>query len=78
LTVKFSHREKLRSMTLSFASEARSLLDRPRWQANAPSASELPSGAFYAALFTFAHRARCAVAILLRPAAEIVRFGLGA
>ena len=30
----------------------------------------------YAVLFTFAHRARCAAAIRLRPAAEIVRFGL--
>jgi hypothetical protein len=27
-------------------------------------------------LFAFAHRARCAAAILLRPAADIVRFGL--
>ena len=32
----------------------------------------------YAALFTFAHRARCAAAIRFRPAAEIVRFGFGA
>src|SRR4029077_17388677 len=30
----------------------------------------------YAARFTFAHLALCAAAILLRPAAEIVRFGL--
>jgi len=29
----------------------------------------------YAARFTFAHLARCAAAIRLRPAAEIVRFG---
>jgi hypothetical protein len=29
----------------------------------------------YAALLTFAHRALCAAAIRLRPAAEIVRFG---
>jgi len=29
-------------------------------------------------LFAFAHRALCAAAILLRPAAEIVRFGFGA
>jgi hypothetical protein len=29
----------------------------------------------YAARFTFAHRARCAAAIRLRPAAEIVLFG---
>jgi len=32
----------------------------------------------YAALFTFAHRARCAAAIRFRPAAEIVLFGFGA
>jgi hypothetical protein len=31
----------------------------------------------YAAFFSFAHLARCAAAILLRPAAEIVRFGVG-
>ena len=31
---------------------------------------------FYAALFSFAHLARCAAAILLRPAAEMVRLGL--
>jgi hypothetical protein len=30
----------------------------------------------YAARFTFAHLALCAAAIRLRPAAEIVRFGL--
>lgn len=30
----------------------------------------------YAALFTFAHRALCAAAILLRPAAEMVLFGM--
>jgi len=33
-------------------------------------------GRRYAARFTFAHLARCAAAIRLRPAAEIVRFGL--
>ena len=40
-----------------------------------PQASELPR---YAAFFdlTFAHRAFCAAAILLRPAAEMVRFGV--
>jgi hypothetical protein len=32
----------------------------------------------YAARFTFAHLARCAAAIRLRPATEIVRFGLAA
>jgi hypothetical protein len=32
----------------------------------------------YAALFTFAHRARCAAAIFLRAAADIVLFDFGA
>jgi len=32
--------------------------------------------ATFVSRFTFAHRARCAAAILLLPAAEIVRFGL--
>jgi hypothetical protein len=33
---------------------------------------------FYAARFTFAHRALCAAAIRFLPAVEIVRFGFGA
>jgi hypothetical protein len=37
-----------------------------------------PYAAFFCCAFNFAHLARCAAAILLLPAAEIVRFGLGA
>jgi hypothetical protein len=40
--------------------------------------STMSRGRRHAARFTFAHLARCAAAIRLRPAAEIVRFGLAA
>jgi len=35
-----------------------------------------PYAAFFGTAFTFAHLARCAAAILFRPAADIVRLGL--
>jgi hypothetical protein len=37
---------------------------------------EAPLQADFFAAFTFAHRARCAAAILLRALADIVRFGI--
>jgi hypothetical protein len=41
-----------------------------------PSVLEIPTHYFFFPAFTFAQPARCAAAILLRPAAEIVRFRL--
>src|ERR1019366_9118590 len=46
---------------------------------NLPLTFLLPYAAyFFFAAFTFAHRARCAAAILFLPAADIVRLGFGA
>lgn len=42
----------------------------------AGSVSNLVLYAVFFGVFNFAHRARCAIAIRLRPAAEIVRLGL--
>ena len=53
-------------------------LSNPASQTRSPVFMTGSAGLYFFPAFTFAHRARCAAAILLLPAAEIVRLGLGA